>query len=379
MLNPDTFFAPPGRASKEQLQGQSQSITQTNFVLTLLDAMATPAMILNEQRQIVAANSRLLLTFGIDDAARLIGRRPGEILGCIHISPSPDGCGTAPGCQVCGAVRALLDCQDTEEQISKECRIALGELNSVALDLEATASPLLVAGQRFTVLALKDISAEKRKQVMERIFFHDIINTAGGIRGLAGLLAEHEDIQHEAAREYMELMLALSDNLLEEIKSQRNLVDAEQGTYRLRLKQIEINDLLRGVCELYANHERTPGREVRFEESGNDCLITTDPPILRRIIGNMLLNALEAIPRGQIVQVRSIVLPESVRIEVSNPGEMPLDTQLSMFNRSFSSKSATGRGIGTYSMKLFGERYLGGRVGFTCKEGQTTFFIELPR
>ena len=30
-------------------------------------------------------------------------------------------------------------------------------------------------------------------------------------------------------------------------------------------------------------------------------------------------------------------------------------------------------------MKLFGERYLGGRGGFNCTGGQTSFFIELLR
>jgi sensor histidine kinase regulating citrate/malate metabolism len=64
---------------------------------------------------------------------------------------------------------------------------------------------------------------------------------------------------------------------------------------------------------------------------------------------------------------------------VSNPGLIPEQVQLQLFKRSFSTKSAKGRGIGTYSMKLFGERYLGGRVGFesTAEKG-TTFWIELP-
>jgi hypothetical protein len=30
-------------------------------------------------------------------------------------------------------------------------------------------------------------------------------------------------------------------------------------------------------------------------------------------------------------------------------------------------------------MKLFGERYLGGTVGFDSREGRTIFYIELPR
>lgn len=37
-----------------------------------------------------------------------------------------------------------------------------------------------------------------------------------------------------------------------------------------------------------------------------------------------------------------------------------------------------GRGIGTYSMKLFGKKYLKGKVDFVItQEKRTTFFIEL--
>jgi sensor histidine kinase regulating citrate/malate metabolism len=120
-----------------------------------------------------------------------------------------------------------------------------------------------------------------------------------------------------------------------------------------------------------------PGRVIRFDPVGS-CLIRTDPPVLRRIIGNMVLNAMEAVAIGDAVQVRCCCLAGCIRIEVSNQGEMVPDIQLMVFKRSFSSKAASGRGIGTYSMKLFGEHYLGGTVGFSCANGQTTFFIELP-
>ncbi|MCX6911436.1 MAG: ATP-binding protein [Verrucomicrobia bacterium] len=58
---------------------------------------------------------------------------------------------------------------------------------------------------------------------------------------------------------------------------------------------------------------------------------------------------------------------------------MPPSVQLQVFNRSFSTKGS-GRGLGTYSVKLLTERYLKGKAGFTTsKEGGTTFFIILPK
>ena len=250
----ETFFAAAGRDSEDLLYEQSQAIKQTDFVTTLLDAMPSIAMILNEHRQIVAVNRRLLQTFGIEDASLLVGRRPGEALGCIHFSHGPDGCGTAPNCSVCGAVRAILDSQENSTQVSGECRVMLSSQGGTALDLEATASPLHVAERDFTVFALKDISAEKRKQVMERTFFHDIINTAGGIRGLACLLVETDNLTTDSESKYKGLMMILSGNLIEEIKHQRRLVAAEQGEYEPQLEEADIYQMLQEICDLYRRH-----------------------------------------------------------------------------------------------------------------------------
>ena len=62
---------------------------------------------------------------------------------------------------------------------------------------------------------------------------------------------------------------------------------------------------------------------------------------------------------------------------VNNPGVIPDDVGLQIFQRSFSTKGH-GRGLGTYSMKLFGENYLNGKVYFQSDDKKgTTFTIEL--
>lgn len=63
---------------------------------------------------------------------------------------------------------------------------------------------------------------------------------------------------------------------------------------------------------------------------------------------------------------------------VHNPSVIPLEVQLQLFQRSFSTKGL-GRGIGTYSVKLLTEKYLGGKVYFKSNEDEgTTFYVELP-
>ena len=54
---------------------------------------------------------------------------------------------------------------------------------------------------------------------------------------------------------------------------------------------------------------------------------------------------------------------------------MPTEVQLQVFQRSFSMKGQAGRGIGTYSIKLFAEQYLGGKIKFISREPEGTCFV----
>ena len=52
---------------------------------------------------------------------------------------------------------------------------------------------------------------------------------------------------------------------------------------------------------------------------------------------------------------------------------------MQFFQRSFSTKSS-GRGLGTYIMKLLSERYLDGKVSFASTEDDgTTFYASFPK
>ena len=63
---------------------------------------------------------------------------------------------------------------------------------------------------------------------------------------------------------------------------------------------------------------------------------------------------------------------------VQNDAVIPRSVQMRIFNRSFSTKGL-GRGLGTYSIRLLTERYLGGTVDFTsAPEAGTVFRVRLP-
>ncbi len=87
----------------------------------------------------------------------------------------------------------------------------------------------------------------------------------------------------------------------------------------------------------------------------------------------MVKNALEATMPGNTISLQSERAGDSVRFSVHNPEVMTEDVRLQVFQRSFSTKGRE-RGLGTYSMRLFSERYLNGRVSFTSTEAEGTIF-----
>jgi signal transduction histidine kinase len=95
---------------------------------------------------------------------------------------------------------------------------------------------------------------------------------------------------------------------------------------------------------------------------------------LSRVLGNMLKNGLEAVQQGERVTIGCRPGDRKAEFWVHNPGVMSENVRLQVFQRSFSTKG-TGRGLGTYSIKLLTERYLRGQVSFRSGEGEGTTFM----
>jgi signal transduction histidine kinase len=369
----ETKFAPAERAEPEVVFRQAKLFEDQKIVRRFSDAIPSGLLILNRERQIVFSNQWFLDLVGNGGWADVLGKRPGEALDCVNASKTQGGCGTTEFCRTCGAVKAILESQRGRQSV-KECRILTRSKD--ALDLLVWATPHEQAGEPFTIFAAADLSHEKRRRALERVFFHDVLNTAGSVYGYSELLVEEDDLEDVA--EISEVIYRSSKRLIEEIQAQRELRSAERGELELSLAKVSSVSLLREVAETYSGHQVARGREIHVDGGAEETTLVTDPVLARRVLGNMLKNALEATPAGGVVTLSCVAKPTSVEFSVHNPSFMPRSVQLQVFQRSFSTKGA-GRGLGTYSIKVFGEKYLGGAVWFRSDQNEgTTFFVELP-
>ncbi len=372
-----THYAPAGRDSAGELRRKYEVIEAAPLLQQTIDAMSDLVLILNGNRQVISANRQVLETLdcGLND---VLGKRPGELVGCHNAAIGPDGCGTATDCMTCGAVNAILECREITEKVTRECRISLEEPVGGALDLRVSATAVDVQGVRFTICVMKDISDEKRLAVLARLFFHDVMNTAGGIQGYTELIRE-EVPAHSPEDEDLQVLSGLADQLMDEIRAQRDLTYAEAGELEPECDSVSVRDFLQQLRTAYSKHPVAYQRQIALADVWSGEIIT-DQRLLGRVLGNMIKNALEAIGSGQTVTMHCREQGGDVVFGVHNPTVMPADVQAQIFQRSFSTKAAQGRGIGTHSVKLLGERYLRGKVWFTSSEAAgTTFSIRLAK
>lgn len=373
-----THFAPAERATAEEV-GELHGRVQSNRLLqALLEAVPDLLMILNAQRQVLAVNTRLLQALGLEDAETALGLRPGELVNCVHATECPGGCGTSESCSVCGAVQTILGALETRGTCTGECRLrTASEADGGALDLEVQATFMEVEGNELVVFALRDISAEKRRSVLERTFFHDVLNVAAGLQAVAELLS-YDEPDPAVEEEYKQDLRRMAVQIGDEIMAHRQLLAAERGELKLNVQALHVPEMLESVAELYRHHTVARQRELKIV-AAPDYTVHTDAVLLRRVLGNLVKNALEATPEGGTVTLAAEATPAGVRFQVGNPTVMPEAVRLQVFQRSFSTKGGSGRGIGTHSVKLLTERYLGGQVSFTSQEPEgTVFTVELP-
>jgi hypothetical protein len=368
-----TDFAPPAKNSAEEIKKQVEYFIEDGIFSSLLNAVPTFLLVVNESRQIVYANDAAKKLFPGDHLEGLYGKRTGELLNCSVFAESESGCGTTRFCSNCGAIKSMLASLSGIEN-NEECRI-IQMPDGNALDFRVWSKPIKINDENYSIFALTDISDEKRRKALERIFFHDVINSADSILKLSEMLNEASG---EEISKYNEAISFLTNRLIDEIKSQRDLLSAENNELKVNPAKCNSLNVISEAIVLYSNHGLSAEKEIITDKSSEDINFVSDKVLLKRVLGNMIKNALEATSAGGRVTAGSRKRNNEIEFFIHNNGYIAEEIQMQIFQRSFSTKG-TGRGLGTYSMKLLSERYLQGSIGFeTSQENGTTFYARFP-
>ena len=210
---------------------------------------------------------------------------------------------------------------------------------------------------------------------------HQIANPLDGVQNCLRRIGQRvKDDPH--LTEYVQLMA----EALERIERTAKRVQAFARPRGITLQSTDVNQAVEAMLEVLGT---APGRNIRIrKELGEVAPVQGDPYTLQEVLFNLSTNALNAMPKGGTLTLRSYALGRkdedqmgSVAIDVSDTGvgiaRVNLEKIFEPFFTTRADSGGTGLGLGLCRM-LISE--MGGRIEVRSALGQgTTFTVVLNR
>ena len=191
--------------------------------------------------------------------------------------------------------------------------------------------------------------------------------------------------RQQSPEQFDEVFRESSSTLLAEIANLKAIISRFSEFSRMpqpQFQRIGLNDVVQNVARLFQaqlGSPKGPPIHCTLELSNDIRPISADPELLHRAISNLVLNAMDAMPQGGTLSLRTQQNSDHVQLEVADTGSglTPEECER-LFTPYYTSKSH-GTGLGLAIVQSVVSDH-GGRISVRSQPGcGTTFMIELPR
>jgi two-component system, NtrC family, nitrogen regulation sensor histidine kinase NtrY len=261
-----------------------------------------------------------------------------------------------------------------------DTRVELGgndELSQLADSFNRMTAELLAQKERLIqaerVAAWREL-ARRLAHELKNPLFPLQLTVENLVRARAQTPAQFEDVFGESSR-----------TLLAEIENLRDIISRFSDFSKMpqpQLQSVSVNEVIRGLAQLFQAQFQAPGRAKIICELQLDPdlqPVAADPDLLHRAISNLLLNAIEAMPQGGTLTLRTRDDGDKVFIEVADTGEgLTPDECARIFTPYYTSKQrGTGLGLAIVQSIVSDHK---GRIHAEIEPGLgTNFVVELPK
>ena len=203
---------------------------------------------------------------------------------------------------------------------------------------------------------------------------HEINNPLAGIKNSFMLVKDAIPQDHP----YYEYVGRIDNEINRIARIVRQMFDVYRPEQEIK-KEFSVDKTLYEVVALLEAAWRENNITIEIDSKP----ITMEMPegLLRQVLYNILVNAIEASPQGGVVKIMTEVNNEILTLSISDQGVgIPLEVQPRIFEPFFTSKhgSQKGLGLGLSVSKDIVEK-LGGHIDFESEPGKGTLFrIILP-
>ena len=210
-----------------------------------------------------------------------------------------------------------------------------------------------------------------------------------------GQMASH--VAHEVRNNLVPVTLYLSLLRRRIADDPGNLDMLDKITAGFTALDATVNDLLHFTAERDPQLAAFPLREFidevcssltpQFEAQGIKTqisippaqIVTADHGMLRRVALNLLLNAIDAMPEGGTIRVRSIEGPNFVELKIADTGPgLSKDVRNRVFEPFFTTKPG-GTGLGLAIVYRIAEVHKGSVMAANGPQGGAIFSLRIPR
>lgn len=260
----------------------------------------------------------------------------------------------------------LIDRVEREEKAHSELNIANQELSTYVQQLKESQEQLLRAEK---LTSLGQLAAS---------IAHEINNPLAGVLVYTQLLSKkvtRDAFKKEEALGYLSKMESEVGRCSRII---RNLLDFARQTEPM-LRLVDVNQVIEQVLAMVGHQAQLQNVEVVKEFSPSLPKVTADFDQLQQIFTNLTLNAIQAMPEGGRLTLRSSAVDGEVRVDVQDTGcGIAKENMGKLFTPFFTTK-VKGKGVGLGLAVVHGiiERHKG-KIKVQSEVGKgTTFSVYL--
>ncbi|MCP4614080.1 MAG: PAS domain S-box protein [Planctomycetes bacterium] len=366
----------------------------------IFDAAPLGMMLVNDQGLVKRVND-VLAKLVHRDFSEIINKRPGEGLGCIHVSEHTNECGHSPFCSAClirDTFKGVLGSWQATRGVEVQAALLI-DGKEVNPWLEVGAEPAYIDGNRHVVLAIQDITKRKNtEQALQEAMTqtsmantaksqflatmsHEIRTPMNAIIGFTNLLAESELTDEQ--KEHLNHVKDSSHNLLRLIDDILDLSKIEAKKVDVDIAECSLGQLLNSVESLMMPKAKIEGLNLKIIEEGRlPAQIHTDVSRVRQCLINLVGNAIKFTREGHIylrVSIQEIENASFIRFDVEDTGiGISQEKQDAIFDTFVQADNSTSRefggtGLGLAISKRLAE-LLGGQLTMTSEVGKGSVF-----
>jgi nitrogen fixation/metabolism regulation signal transduction histidine kinase len=187
-----------------------------------------------------------------------------------------------------------------------------------------------------------------------------------------------------APGEFDEIFKESTSTLLAEISNLKAIIGRFSDFSKMpkpQLQSVSLNELVRKVAALHGPQLKEASNPITLTLSLDDALteIPLDPDLMHRVVSNLVLNAIDAMPQGGTLTLQTRDAGERARLEISDTGTgLTAEERDRIFTPYYTTKQhGTGLGLAVVQSVVSDHR---GTISVNSETGRgTTFIIDLPK